>query len=722
MSRPLLPLLLLCACASPPRNDARVAPEPEAPAVLERAPGFDHTPEWVDGGSLFIADGALFAVGRVQIPATARRDAGIAAADSYARAELAAFITSTVSSWFLDIESSTGERTLAESLTVESRLVTGSTPIDERYWERRRGEDGEVWLLASRAEFRLEDARLIVDRTGQRAETDVSSVLETAEARWARIEAEVQPLERGTAPAWAREGDRIEAGHHLFVCSGHAASASTAESLARSRCAEKLCRLFGVEIAARVEVNESLESISVERSVSERCPSIRAVQWQTRYEAGECGPSGCTKWLLQSYPVVEYERERERLASPTILERTVVVQDGEEPFANPEQCEDLLKRYGAVEGRRSSDYATRAQHLKLAAVACGRIDPRETGLFERMNALLTQPIAKFTAPQGRYGVSHLFAAPPAGFLEELQRKRFLTDRIAMVERLVRGAVIPLRAAELYDDRISDLTTIDQVIAPLLSTPFVPEPVLDTHAINWHEMLAPRLLSDEMPMVPSYRSYLLNQALQRDYDCWAGSSVISSRTILEYFVKDGMLDADEWSVAQSLVLRATRSRHLCWGPIFEGSKDEKLKEPRIRWALEQIKERKLAFTKYQDSWDGFEELMVGLDEPDMYRVFLREYDMIEHSERQLAELAGRAASYLTDIDRKSAKTGRKQCLKMAREMDTLVELGVQERRFEGWLCFCLGPDVKLDPRARLIIERKLRSLSYYNCKYAPRRGT
>lgn len=690
--------------------------------MLERAPGFDRVPAWVEGGSLIVTEDAVYGVGRAQIPAAARRDGGFVAADSYARAELASFVTSTVSSWFFDLENSTGEQSVSEALTVEARVVTGSTPIDARYWERRRTSEGEVWFLASRAELRLKDVTQIVDRTGYRVELDVTGLLETAEARWAQLEAEARAVDRGSAPSWAREGDRVEDGHYLFVCRGDAPTSGIAESLARSRCAEKLCRLFGVEIAARVDVEESLESVSVERSVSERCPTIRAIDWQTRYEAGECGPQGCTKWYLQSYPVHEYEKERERLAGPTILERTVVVEEGDEAFADPKKCEELLQRYGAIEGVRSDEFAERARLLKLAAVACGRIDPRETGLFERMNALLVQPIPGYTARRDRYGVSHLFAAPPAGFGEALARERFLTDRIAMVQRLVRDAVVPLRAAELYEDRVRDVSTIERVIAPLLATPFVPEPVAETHAINWHEMLAPRLMSEEMPNVPAYRRYLMQQARARDYDCWAGASVISSRTILEYLVKDGTLDREEWSVAQSLVLRATRSRHLCWGPIFEGSQDEAVKQPRIAWALDQIRERRLALTPYQDPWDAFEELMVGLDEADMYRVFLEHYDELEHSDRELAELAGRAASYLTDIDRDDKARGRKQCLRMSREMDRLMALGVPERRFESWLCFCLGPEVELDPRSRVLIERKIRSLSYYNCKYAPRRGS
>ncbi|MEM6731929.1 MAG: hypothetical protein AAF658_10255, partial [Myxococcota bacterium] len=557
-------LVCLFACAAPTPIPA-VSPAPPS-TLVERAPGYVQTPLWFAGESLTEVDGDLVGVGRVRLDAVRQLEAGFRASDSYARAELAGFVASRVSRWFHDLSASgsTTAQSLLHTLAWESEVVLGAAPIVARYWEKHRTTESEVVDVVSLARLRAEDVELVLDRVGRRTGIDTLTIQESFAERFRTLE--VQALEsRSAPPKWASAGDRLDGGSYLMVCSAESVDAKSAEVFARARCEEKLCKLFGEELIAGARDRQSDSDARPLRP----CPSVRAVNWQTRFDAAECGPDGCVKWLLQSYPVVEYERERERRSSPALSEQDFSVEWAK--VEDPGECEDLLNRYRLVEGVRAKDYETRTSLLALAARACaGSWDPE---FSERLDLLLTQPIPEFTAPV-RGSVAHLFASLPAGFMESLAREESLAGRIAKVRSITRNAVLPLRAVELYEDGIADPRTIERVMAPLLEAPFEVEPVAPSHAINWHEILVDRLLNDRMPPVPAYRLFLLQAARSRDYECWAGSSLISAKTILEYFNKDEELDEEEWRVAQKLVSRASRSRDLCWKPIFKGTPEEK----------------------------------------------------------------------------------------------------------------------------------------------------
>ncbi len=728
---------LSLACGGSSRSSGTAATTLSG-AVVERAEGFSERPGWADQSHPFSRkEDTLRVTGYVAIGGEQRLEAGYRAADSYARAELVRFLGTRIVAVLEDKLDSEGTQKLSERITEEASLWVEDLPVASRYWEKR--EDDGVGRLHVWSRIDLDGTHLARLTERVAAETKGLPVATTAllgnlEQSWDTIadpsaySAEPRLPKGAFRPDWAKDGDSESSEGFEFVCHGVASDEGTAKALAASQCSEKLCRLFGVQITAKTEVREDLEGMSATSEVTERCPEVRAVGRKTNYHTGECGPNGCVFWIRQSYPRAAYEEEKQRLEQPTIIRQQIVVQEGNVVYRDPAECQRQLDAFSKAKGSAVSTLDQRLDQIRRARKACEGIDARESGLYDILTGSLEKGLAGLASeiPPGSYGApnAYYFLRPPDKWSETVATRRFLDERLALTEKHLLDALLPLRLEEAYAAKDVPLAKITELRRPLLRYPFTPEPVFPTHRASPHLVHATRR---GVPLDADFRAYLLEQARAREYSCSNGGpffGAFSGKTIVELLGGDGSIDAAEWEVARTFMKRDPDSATSCLRVVLGIDKSSAARRKRLTETLERVEKGELSFEMNMHSKRsklGSLGALVGLDSPPLGEqlALLREW---------AARLPGPAETgkeiakrLLDDTIRGGSKDTRSKATRCGETVDTYEVLttllpGVDPETFDFHsMCTCLEPDGELGGERRRKLITSLAATSYNDCR-------
>ncbi len=561
-------------------------------SVVARADGFSSRPGWAEPGQAWSKSGeTLVVVGHAKVRGDQRMEMAFRVSDSYARAELLRFLTVRVVAVLTDEESSGSgvsaeeRHVLEERVTTESEALIDGWFVSNRYWERRKDGDDESLHVFSRLEVeRSQVEELLRKSVGNAPNLRLTEgeLVGRLGARWSRIaqvtelsEAEREQLPGVSAPDWAASGDAESDDAFSFVCQARAEDERKAEALAKARCNEKLCRLFGVQITARTTVTENLEELTAESVVSEQCADVRAVGRKTTNKSSECTDDGCIYWLKQAYPKAAYDAEVERQKEPTIIRQEVVVQEGDVRYRDPAACEQSLRQYAAVEGLGGAAYQTRLTHLNAALQSCQGIDGRDSGLFASLNLLLTRPLGGIVFTEGRGGeLRGVYAAVPAGWMDQLQTERFLTTRIQMLRDVVKEAIFPMQLIDAVESRqgaVSD-AAYEELVRRAVKLPLDDKAQAKSHKRSVHAILlgiynSPRRFS------PSYRAFLLKQLERPTINC-DRPDVFDAEQIASYLkYVDKQLDDEEYAALLTAFRRAPSVQmDRCVGYLVDDKQD------------------------------------------------------------------------------------------------------------------------------------------------------
>lgn len=716
-----------CACSSQP---PRLGGLEITGDLVERSEGYAARPEWADLDHPWSRQGeTLRVVGYVAVRGDQRKEAGYRAADSYARAELIRFLSVRVVAVLEDRVSTSEGAVLRERIDEVAQSWVDNLTIAQRYFERRKsGNEDKVHLFsrldldqASIAELLLRAAK---DATNLR--TPPEELKAVLAERWQRV-ADVAGLNQGDAalpkgvvpPAWARAGDRVTDVGFEFVCSGMAKDDKTARAVAQARCNEKLCRLFGVQITSKSTVTETLDGVQAQSEVSEQCASVRAVGRVTRYQGGECGPQGCVQWLMQTYPRSAYEEEKARLDKPTVIQQQVVIQEGSKHYRDPAACETSLRAFNSLEGYQVAAFVQRKQHLEQAMRVCQGIDGRESGLFMTLNTLLTSSLPSFTVESERHtrdeyvNVRRAFTIASPAWRQNLETQRFLTDRIAAVLELVKGAVLPLGLLDARD-KGTDAQTLDALMREIVKAPFVARPASVHHGFYLHN-IALSLARSKAPYSARYRNYLLEVGQKGQFSC-SSKDQIPGAEILEYLAGDGQLDEREWHLALKFMRTPER-----WGPRSCN---------RVVWAkhvnhgslrnrrIEQVAELIVAgATKAADMADAFESLIDAVTLEERLALYQRYHARLTGSDKAKSRLIEKvlksAFPYKWDWERDKRAEGIEQCTTMPTRIGNFFAEHPEASVRATGLCQCLRIE-GLSSLARRSIAQLLFRYADENC--------
>jgi hypothetical protein len=691
--------------------------------VTQRAEGYSERPDWADANRPWSRQGdSIRLVGYVAIRGDQRMETGYRAADSYARAELVRFLSVRVVS-VLEDQVTTGEpQALREHIEVTAQSWVDDLAVAQRYFERRKTGDEEKIHIWSRLDVDQAAIVELLQRSTKDAadlRTPVANLINKLKERWERF-ADVGSLNQGdpllpadvSRPPWAKTGDRTSDTGFEFVCHGLAKDEKTARALAQARCNEKLCRLFGVQISAKTKVVENLDGVTAESEVSEQCANVRVVGRETRYQGGECGPHGCVQWILQNYPRAAFEEEKLRLDKPTVIQQQVVIQEGSKLYRDPAACEASLRAYGAVKGQDATAFEQRRQPLQRAMQVCQGIDGRDSGLFTSLNNLLTTPLSTFSVESDLrndrpVNVRFAFTIATPEWRKDLETKRFLTDRIAAVLKLVADAVVPLRLLDIRDHGGND-STVDVAMREVVKYPFVHESASPHHSYNVH-YLALSLAREKRRQIaysPRYRLYLLEQAEKGRVTCGERTSV-SGSDVIEYLAADGQLDDREWQAG----LRLMRNSPIdvgrgCFAPLWNNVNHGGLRAQRIDQSAQMITSGEV---KAKDTTEMFEQFISVLEPAERASLFLRYRSKLTGSDQSRAALLHEVLSssfrWNWEWKDKRKDEGRAQCESMPNRIGTLFADNPEAKTKDTGLCLCLSLE-GLSPTARKAIGELL----------------
>jgi len=670
----LAALVLLLLSASPLTGCSKGTSAPDAPKtelvgnVTARADGFNARPGWAEPGQAWSRSGeTLVVVGYAKVRGDQRQEMAFRVSDSYARAELLRFLTSRVVAVLTDEEASGGgglseeeRRVLEERITAQSEAVIDQWFVSARYWERRQEGKTESLHVFSRLEVdrtRLEE--LLQKSAGDLPDLRLSGpeLSNRLAARWSRIaevtelnEAGGALLEGVSAPDWAASGDREAEAGFTFVCQARAKDERTAEALARARCNEKLCQLFGVQIIARTSVKENLEELKAESEVTEQCADVRATGRKTTHRSSECTEDGCVHWLEQTYPRAAYRAELERQKEPTIIRQEVVVQEGDVLYRDPSACEESLRKYGAVEHHKAKDYKERLEHLNAALKSCQGIDARDSGLFASLNLLLTNPLDDMVCVRGRgQAVRCPFVAVPVDFRERLLTERFLTTRIQIVRDLVRDAVFPLELQEMIETskRAETEADFEKAVRRAIEMPFDDEPTAKSHTRSLHAILLGRLLRGTRPSA-TYRAYLLEQLKRPTISCnWVSGSGWHAEQVAGYLHdSDRNVDDQEYQALLTAFRRAPSGemdrcvKHLIDAKQLPAATLRKRGRELVQLVVDGrlVLEPKSTKTPPGANADLFEAVVFAMDKEERLRLFLAHHERLVGDEGDIERIA------------------------------------------------------------------------------------
>jgi hypothetical protein len=669
--------------------------------VVERAEGFSSRPPWADPGMpVSKKDDTLRVTGYLVIDEGKRIETGYKATDSYARAELIRFLATRVVAVLEHKIDSKGAEELSETIKTEAGAWVVDIPVAARYWEKRKNGGKLATHLYSRVDLSPQQLTELTDLVLSQSQGLDTSVEILREAIKSNLEELVDPssyragseVPPGTfMPSWAEAGDRETDSSFHFVCHGFGESEEAARLSAESRCSEKLCRTFGVQITAETSVVEDMDSLSAKSEVRERCPAVRVVGRETRYKSGSCEPEGCIYWIQQDYPKASYEAEKQRLEQPTVIHRQVVIQEGDKHYRDPAECQKDLDAYGRVEGVELAHFVLRQKHLKRALASCQGIDEREVGLFESLNLRLTDALPKMSVRPGSQGWgSENFLLLGDDFIADLRKSRFFVERIQLVLGFVEDALLPLSLYAL--DKGSSEAEVAAVMKRVVALPLREGPSSRHH--RWSVLyIALRHTGGEgePPYSKVLRDFIVDVAPRAKITCDHNEG-LSGALMVSYLGRDGQLDETEWRVAKEILQRsksdiaARNCISSVWGQ--SGRASDRRMEELTRLLLE----RQIVMDKPVAT---FESLLRGMDGPSrlkFYQKYAAEFGARgPEGERLRDSIMGKLFPRPTTKDN--------TCPGMARQVEEIVTEWPEFDVDEAPLCTCLYSDYNLSPSER-----------------------
>lgn len=724
-ARWLAPALLALAaafsvlgCSGSGKNQAGAK---AAGSVVERSEGFTSRPDWADANQPLRHNGSVLSfVGSVDIGGDQNLQVGYRAADSYARAELLRFLQTRVVAVLTDREGTDPARRKVEEVIEEhAEAVVDDWTIEGHYWEKRK--DGDKTTLSIFSRLDVDSAMLaeLLTRLGEQApDSGLTDLSRKVDEKFVKLAEEAEkwnetgPVAPGVSvPAWATAGDSEDAGGFTFVCQGTAAEEDQATQLALARCNEKLCRLFGVKLSSSVKVKEDLDGLEASSETSETC-DVRVQGRTVLNKGGECGPSGCTYWVRQSYPRAAYEEEKARLAAPTILRQEVVIQEGDKHYRDPAACEANLREYGAVQGLSAAAFRSRKAALTKAISSCDGIDGRDSGLFTSLNILLLDPLAKFGVDvgdrepaYGQFSDSAAFTLYSTSWRRSLETDRFLTQRIAKVQKFVDGAILPITLLELGREGGST-AAVEEAMGQVMRYPFVSKPASEHHFYYLHGLALGVGRRGKAPLSAKYRGYLLEQVARGSFGCRSRGQ-IAGDTVIAYFGYDGTLDDEEWRAAMKLAARGEPSESgSCFGVMVE-SLGGSNRAPRASQMAESIVSGSWAA---KDEFKLFETFLNRLEASERLDYFLRYESQLSGKDAAKQALIDDVVddAFRFDWDWVNGKpneraAGQQACGSMGRRASEFFRTHEQAKTSRTGLCLCLRVEGLSKAQRQALVE-------------------
>ncbi len=330
------------------------------PAVLER--GGPHGAQAVSGDvpDVVAEGGRVVAWGMTEVPGDSRLSAALAAVEAVTRSELAQYVAVEVESLMEDRLASDGRRAVRDETRARVQAVLRGEVSVTTGWAKLRRGDAVVLRLVGRTELGAGRLRALV--SGLAAGADAPRGDRTGSAV------------HENAPGWAHRGDGADDRGHRFVCEGEGRTEDEALGVARALCDDKICRLCGVEIEARLETIETLDGVDVQRKIVERCRRVRKSDSPLARRSLDCGADRCRAWILIEYPKSRQEAECRAAA--------------EGDFDDPEACMTAIDGFSKTEGFSAASFRRRVSLLETAAQACANIDVRPTPRLQALDKRL----------------------------------------------------------------------------------------------------------------------------------------------------------------------------------------------------------------------------------------------------------------------------------------------------------------------------------------------
>jgi hypothetical protein len=673
--------------------------------VLERAEGFSARPDWADPNQPLRQNGsALSFIGALAIEGDQSLQMGYRASDSYARAELLRFLRTRVVAVLFDQETNDPARRKLEEIIDESaEAFIGDWSIEAHYWEKTAQGGKTKLLVFSRLDVdAISMADLFTRAAAQHPDAKLELVGKKVQDKFPQLVASAQswneagPVASGvTVPAWAKAGDGEDADNFTFVCQGTAAEEDKALSLAAARCNEKLCRLFGVKLRSQLSVKEDLNGLEAKSEVSETC-DVRVQGRKTLNKGGECGPSGCTFWLRQSYPRASYDEEKTRLAQPTIVRQEVVIQEGDKHYRDPAACEQNLRQYGNVDGYSAESFRTRKGFLGKALATCEGIDGRDSGLFFTLNTLLVQPLEKFGMAVndderlGDVSPGFAFTLIPKSWRSSIDTDRFLTERITKVYKLVDGAILPRTLIEL-GDKGGTAAEVEAAMTQVVRFPFVNRPSSIHHRWYIHDLALQIGKRGRAPVSPRYRRFLLDQVARADLSC-GRKRTIPAGYVIQYFAYDGTLDDEEWQAALKVAQGGEPDESSgCYGEMIEPLRAGSQRTARIDQVAEKIAS---GAWRSKNQFNLFQSLLYKVEADERLALFLRYESRLtgkpDSKESLISNVVRAAFGFNWDWTNKpeARAAGQRACAALPERVGTFFRDHPEAKTSDSALCLCL----------------------------------
>ncbi|MEM6559316.1 MAG: hypothetical protein AAF219_03000 [Myxococcota bacterium] len=501
-------------------------------------------------------------------------------------------------------------------------------------------------------------------------------------------------------PDWAQDGDSQSSDGYVFNCQGEGPSQDEAVRAATAICNDKICKLCGVVVESVVRTDETLDGVSMQRTVIERCQRVRTGEREPVYSSQNCGPGGCTAWVQLRYS--EDDRNRECRAY------------ADENFADPAECERLITEFAAVEGMTEVSFATRRDLLDRALLACAEIDVRPTPLIEALGRELYEGML---APRFRFNEAIKRADANASPRTKLRASRDINNERNRGQ-LAKQFYRPLKEPELT--KTKTLVERIQKVRHLMEYTRKIVAAGEAFLVEKPDLKRVLALVDQVPDEPDLRRWLVDYFDARKLNAktledWVKKSFSPRETssrdafrVTGLFVADGIVSDTEWRYLVALHKESERGCTTCLGRALAAGEHGgfKIRRQRLLQALrlyETIEDRESRLRFSVELLPDEPEFVLDV-EPDLPAPVRAGLDVeFWQKLRRLAYHPG--GSYPTESEEDTTRvrrrtrqawidaienkdSERRACLGIGDELEALFEVSKEYRSLDAAVCRCL----------------------------------
>lgn len=504
----------------------------------------DERPEF---SGLKVKQNDIVVWGMVEVPADSRMQAAIASVEAITRAELLKAIQVSVASLAIDVSSSQEGQTQIINSCAEAVSGTLAQAGPMPYGWAQIAREGEkilrLWAKLSLPKHVLQQA--LGQALNSTSRVNPSAIIDKLAGPSPPVASEA------SGPAWTKIGDKTtDQGHH-FVCQGEGKTEDDAKMAAEAICNDKICKVCGVEIESVVQTTETLKGIDMQRKVVERCRRVRQAEPVIQYKSSECGPQGCSMWLM-----ILFSKEAEKAECPAYAS---------EKFADPAECQRLIDTFRNLPGRDAASFRARLKLLDDALISCKDIDVRPTPLIESLHQKLFAGMDMFEfTPQKQQNTleTPFFDTTWYKSREDMMDRRSTNDWYLTTFEPLRQQIRESPSLEarihLVHDYVTNKALVFDVIEACLAKDLNTAPGM--HHLETAMRTAPLGGQYGAPDVHFVCMYKLEDvredthAIQKFYrDSYDPTSLYWNHGIpfAHIFSADGLVDTDEWNYLFSL---------------------------------------------------------------------------------------------------------------------------------------------------------------------------